>query len=92
MASRRDLKKDIAFLADDLFTNSYFKQVLFDNVDQQKLAKIIVKSVDFRNQFLSRVNHTDGKNNPKLVKVYYQKLRKEMMQKYVDLSQEISSL
>ena len=50
MASRKSLKKDIQFLADDLFTNSYLKQVLFDNVDQQKLAEVIVKSVDFRNQ------------------------------------------
>ena len=92
MASRRDLKKDIAFLADDLFTNSYFKQVLFENVDQQKLAEVIVKSVDFRNQFMARVNHTDGKNNPKLVKAYYKKMRIEMMQQYADLSQELSAL
>ncbi len=92
MASRKSLKKDIQFLADDLFTNSYLKQVLFDNVDQQKLAEVIVKSVDFRNQFMARINHPDGKSNPKLVKTYYQKIRKEMMQKYADLSQELNTL
>lgn len=60
-------------------------------MDQQKLAEVIVKSVDFRNQFMARINHPDGKSNPKLVKTYYQKIRKEMMQKYADLSQELNT-
>lgn len=92
MASRRDLKKDINFLADELITNSYLKQVLFENVDQQKLAQVIVKSVSFMNEYRARVNHTDGKENPKLVKAYYQKLRKELINDYNELAKELNSL
>ncbi len=92
MASRRSLKKDIRFLANDLFTNSYLKQAFFDNVDQDKLAEVVVKSVDFQNQLLAKANHPDAKDNPKMVKDYYKKLRKEMMEKYVSLSEDLNNL
>ena len=92
MASKRDLKKDIEFLASDLLTNTYFKQTLFDNVDQQKLAQLVVKSFEFQNQFMARVNHPDGKDNPKLVRSYYKKLRKDMFEQYASLSEELNNL
>lgn len=92
MASRRDLKKDIRFLAEDLYTNCYLKQVLFDHVSREKIAEIILETMEYQNQFTARVNHPDGKDNPKLVRTYYQCLRKDLLAGYQTLANKLNAL
>ena len=78
MASIRSLKKDINFLASELVTQAYMNQMLFKE-DDEKLEKDVISALDFRTNLLSKVNHVDGKDNPKMVKSYFSKLRKEMV-------------
>ncbi len=78
MASIRSLKKDINFLASELVTQAYMNQILFKESDE-KLTKDVISALDFRSNLLSKVNHVDGKDNPKMVKKYFSKLRKEMV-------------
>ncbi len=81
MASIRSLKKDINFLASELVTQAYMNQILFKESDE-KLAKDVISALDFRSNLLSKVNHVDGKDNPKLVKKYFSNLRKEMISEF----------
>ncbi len=82
MASIRSLKKDINFLTSELVTQAYLNQFLFKKISDEELAKYIGEALDFRNKFIERTNHPDGKDNPKMVRGYYKKMRKEMLEQF----------
>ncbi len=92
MASVRELKKDINFLASELITEAYVKQLLKDDVDNDKIAQVMVDAIEFRNELVKRSNHPDGKSNPKMVKAFYTQLRKNMMEKFMAISKAINEL
>ena len=92
MASVRELKKDINFLASELLTEAYVKQLLIEDVDQNKIAEVMVEAMTYRNDLIARTNHPDGKKNSKLVKAFYQKLRKDMMEQFMTISESINKL
>jgi len=92
MASVRELKKDINFLASELITEAYVKQLLKDDVDNDKIAHVMVNAIEFRNELVKRANHPDGKDNPKLVKAFYMQLRKDMMEKFMAISKATNEL
>ncbi len=84
MASIRSLKKDINFLTSELVTQAYLNQFLFKKISDEELAKYIGEALDFRNKFIERTNHPDGKDNSKLVRGYYKNLRKEMVEQFAN--------
>ncbi|NPA36673.1 MAG: hypothetical protein GXO47_07470 [Chlorobi bacterium] len=92
MSSIRELKKDIHFLTTEIFAECYVKQFIKEDVDKEKLAQIMVDAVKMENEFISRTNHYDAKDNPKLVKEYFKKLRHDLYQKYIELSESIEKL
>nr|WP_319401534.1 hypothetical protein [uncultured Carboxylicivirga sp.] len=92
MASVKELKKDVNFLATELLTEAYVKQLLIEDVDQEKIAQVMVDAMTYRNDLISRANHPDAKDNPKMVKAYYTKLRKDMMEKFVAISESINEI
>lgn len=90
MASIRLLKKDINFLTSELVTQAYLNQFLFKKISDEELAKYIGDALDFRNKFVERANHPDGKDNPKMVKGYYKNLRKEMLEQFSGLYETLA--
>ncbi|MCU4154695.1 hypothetical protein J1N10_01830 [Carboxylicivirga sp. A043] len=92
MASVRELKKDINFLASELVTEAYVKQLVKEDVDNDKIAQVMVKAIEFRNDLVARANHPDAKDNAKMVKKYYQNLRTDMMEKFLAISKETNEL
>jgi len=82
MASIRTLKKDINFLTSELVTQAYLNQILFDKISDEELVNYIAEALDYRNNLVERTNHPDGKDNPKLVRVYYKNLRKDMLEQF----------
>ncbi len=92
MANRRELKKDINYLASEVVTQGYMKLALIDNIKETDLSPILVDAVEMRNEFIARANHPDGKDNRKLVKKYYGKLRADLMAKSLVLLNKIQEL
>ena len=90
MASIRSLKKDINFLTSELVTQAYLNQFLFKKISDEELAEYIGDALDFRNKLVERTNHPDGKDNPKLVKEYYKKVRKDMLEQFSSLYDTLS--
>lgn len=90
MASIRSLKKDINFLTSELVTQAYLNQFLFKRISNEELAKYIGDALDFRNKFVEQTNHPDGKDNPKLVRVYYKNLRKDMLEQFRSLYETLA--
>jgi len=92
MASIRNLKKDISFLTSELITECYIKQFVNENTDKHRLAELMVESIKFGQEFLDRTNHYSGKNNEKVVKSYFKKLRHDMYKNYIDVLEMIEKL
>lgn len=92
MASIRNLKKDINFLASELLTQAYVKQLLKEDANKDGVAKAMVQAVEFKSTLIAKANHPDGKDNKSLVKKHYTAIRKEMYEKFMTLSEEINQL
>jgi hypothetical protein len=77
MASRKNLKKDINYLTFELLTECYTFQYFHKDSNPETINKIATEILDNRNDLISRINHIDGKLNPKLVKAHFNKIRKD---------------
>lgn len=74
MASVQDLKKDIDVLM-SLVLNDCFSVLEYnEKVDNEAILKIAADVIQKRREFRIRVNHPDGKDNPKLVRKYFSSL------------------
>lgn len=84
MANLRTLKKNIAFVAEELITTICFKSAQDGDI-ADKASELIVKTISVRNEFIARANHIDKKNDKKAVKAYFKTL-------YTDLRAEVEAL
>ncbi|MEI8273613.1 MAG: hypothetical protein WCG08_13410 [Paludibacter sp.] len=74
MASRRKLKNTLKFVSSELITDIYFRCLMSKSIEDQKVENLVVEIMDLTHQFVLRANRPDGKDNPKIVKVYFRKL------------------
>ncbi len=74
MASVKNLKKDIDLLM-SLVLNDCFSVLEYnEKVEKEEVLKIAGDVIQKHRELRLRANHPDGKENPKLVKSYYNKL------------------
>jgi hypothetical protein len=92
MASRRNLKKTIKFVSSELITDIYFRCLMSKKIDDQKVDSMVIEIMALNREFVLRVNRPDGKDNPKLVKVYFQKLFSDWQKVMDKLIKEIEIL
>ncbi len=79
MASKRNLKKDIDLLMSMVLNDCFYIVEYNPKVDSKAVMKIAGSVIEKHREFRIRVNHPDGKNDPKLVKQYYNNLSKELL-------------
>lgn len=79
MANKRDLKKDIDMLMSLVLNDCFFVVEYNQKVDQDAVMEIAADVIRKHREFRKRVNHPDGKDNPKLVKKYYKNLNAEVL-------------
>lgn len=92
MANKRELKKEIHFISDELISECIFNSCFVKDADIEKNQAILQKILDMRTEFLSRTNTTNGKNNPKIVKKYYQKLIEDFDKKIAEILEEFAQI
>ncbi len=92
MAKRRLLKKDINYLAGDLFTEVLICVRLIPGVDQAKAETVMTRIMDMNDNFVKRAHCPDGKDNKKLVKQYYNKLIEDLQDEVNAIGKEIEEL
>ena len=68
MAKRRILKKDISYVAGDLFSETLFCKLYLPGVDSEKADVVMARILDMQDEFIRRANCPDGKENKKRVK------------------------
>jgi hypothetical protein len=79
MASVRELKKDIDYLVYEVISDCFVFSNIHPDIKSDELSSIISDAVDFRNDLIARVNNPDGKDNPKIVKIYYKAIEKDLL-------------
>ena len=92
MASIKDLKKEINTVTSDIITEAYVRKMLFDGVSEENFKDVVKKAIDLRNELIAKVNHPDGKDDSKLVKAYFRKVREHMETKFRELAEEVNQL
>jgi hypothetical protein len=76
MASIRQLKKEIEFLSSQVIGDSIDFIQTFNGKETEAMA-VIDEIVSLHNDTVDKINNPDGKDNPKLVKAFYQQLKKQ---------------
>jgi hypothetical protein len=93
MASRKNIKKDIRFVIEQVISDALDIGVaLEDEKEKQKVLDTIIGLVDLHNELLSRVNNPDGKENPKLVKQFFNKIYDDLLEKSNAAYDELNKL
>ena len=79
MANIRDLKKDIDLLMSLVLNDCFYILEYNPKVDSKAVMKIAGEVVEKHREFRIRTNHPDGKDDPKLVKKYYNDLAADVL-------------
>jgi hypothetical protein len=92
MANIRNLKKDIAGIVSDVISDCQLF-ILFNPKHNTEAAYSVVEdAIEMYNRMLHRVNHPNGKDNPKLVKQHYKALHEDLLKESNILFERISKL
>ncbi|MBN1927695.1 MAG: hypothetical protein JW798_17815 [Prolixibacteraceae bacterium] len=92
MATIKNLKKEIRYLCEQMIADSLEVAEMIDQKGKQKAMKVINEIAFFHNEMVDRANNPDGKDNPKLVKKHYQKLRKDFSAGYKKFYEKLYKL
>ena len=79
MANVRRLKQEIEFMTSQLIGDCIDFLEKFDDKKDKTVLSIIEEAVLLNNTMLDRACHPDGKDNPKLVKEHYRKLKTDFI-------------
>lgn len=92
MAKRRNLKRDIGYVAGELFTEVLVAKMLTPGINHDKADELLGAILDMQDEFVQRASNPTGKDNPKLVREYYKKLEADLQQAIDDIVSKIQAL
>ena len=78
MASIKNLKKDIDNLIFEVISDCLIYGELHPDNNTDKVTGIISDAINLRNDLIARINNPDGKDDPKLVRKYYQNIKSDL--------------
>lgn len=87
MASRRKLKKNLNYIAGELFAECLISS-MNENTDKKKVDEILTQILLMQDEFISRISHTEPGN----VKVFYKKLYSDFNAKADEIVDAITAL
>lgn len=79
MSKIREIKKDITYLCEQMILDAIQLSEIVDKKHKDKVYSMITDISVFHNELIARVNHPDGKDNPKLVKSYFKNISIELL-------------
>lgn len=92
MAKRRILKKDISYVAGDLFAEVLVCKVYIPGVGQEKAEALMSRILNMQDDFIRRAQRPDGKDNKARVKEYYRRLAADFQAEVNAIEAEIEQL
>ena len=92
MAKRRILKKDISYVAGDLFSEALVCKLYIPGVDSDKADAVMSRILDMQDEYIRRAGRPDGKDNKARVREYYSKLLADLQTEVNAIATEIGEL
>ncbi|MCD7977939.1 MAG: hypothetical protein LUG51_12600 [Tannerellaceae bacterium] len=92
MANRRTLKKDISYIAGDLFSEILICAKLIPGIEMEKAEALMTRVLDMHDEFIRRAHTPDGKENKARIKTYYKKLVNDFQTEVDAIVKEIEGL
>lgn len=86
MASRRELKKSVNYIAGELFMECMISSTYVPGVDNSKADKCMSEILNMQDEFINRISHTESGN----VKGYYKKFYEDFNKKVEEIIESIS--
>lgn len=88
MASRRQLKKNVNYIAGELFSECLINNMFVPGTDKSKSDKLMAEILEMQADFVSRISHTEPGN----VKGFYKKFRTDFNAKVNEIIDAIAKL
>ena len=93
MASKKNLKKDINYLIDEVIGTSLMHQSAKEEKVQKELDELIKDMLAFREELLDKVNQPDAEPaKGKKLKEYYRDLYSELLNKVNDAFEQLNKM
>ena len=88
MAKRRELKKNVNYIAGELFSERLINSKFIPGTDKKKADELMVEIMKMQDEFISRISHTEPGN----VKGFYKKFRSDFNAKVNEIIDAIAKL
>lgn len=88
MAKRRELKKNVNYIAGELFSECLINSKFIPGTDKKKDDELMVEIMKMQDEFISRISHTEPGN----VKGFYKKFRSDFNAKVNEIIDAIAKL
>ncbi len=92
MASLKQLKKDIDNQLFEVIADCFLFIGVHPENKNEEVSAIIDDAVSLRNELIARVNNPDGKDDPKLVRKYFQQVKGDLENGVDDLCKRLSGI
>lgn len=92
MASKRVVKKHIEQLIGEVVSDCLNYIFIQGNKNSEVISEIIDDMIVLREDLIMRVNHIDGKENPKLVKAHFNKLYNDLLARTNEAYEKLSQM
>lgn len=79
MANVRRLKQEIEIMSSQLIGDCIDFLDTFEDKKETSILSIIEEAIALNNNMIERICHPDGKDNPKLVKAHYRKIKTDFI-------------
>lgn len=88
MASRKNLKKNVNYIASELFAECLVNSLYVPGTDKAKADELMSTILNMQDEFLSRISHTQPGN----VKGYYKKFNEDFNAKVDEIIEAMNNL
>ena len=88
MAKRRELKKNVNYIAGELFSECLINSKFIPGTDKKKADELMGEIIKMQDEFISRISHTEPGN----VKGFYKKFRSDFNAKVNEIIDAIAKL
>jgi hypothetical protein len=88
MVSRKNLKKNINYIAGELFTECLVHSMYVPGTDKEKADELMAEILKMQDEFVSRISHTEPGN----VKGFYKKFLSDFNAKVGEIIEAMGKL
>ncbi len=92
MASKKNLKKDINFLIDEVIGTCLMHQTLNKGKQKEELDDIVNEMLIFREEMIEKVNNPKLTEADKNLQTYYRKLYSDLLKKVNETFEQLNKM